>query len=269
MEKYFLDKIIDEGTTYRAESDKALIIEAVGTDSTSKAVLKVAGSPVLEIIDNAAPLHRINTNLNGPLKLGPQYIVVPPDKPFSFSGATDSLMRLIGNILVFEPDEVLPTEDRTRYGEQPRIYLSYIADSETRAAGTTITAGTEDTIGTPFTCPAGEKWTFAHLTMLNARYDTTVIAAKQFGFRIYVDDKPFDIVETAMGRLGIANRSAPYPPSEAINFVPFSLEAKPIVLTEGRTLKTTFINTDVDWTVPTGTTATFEWLYIGVKEILI
>lgn len=268
MKEYKLDKVIDVGTLYRAETDKAYIVKMLGTTSTTKATLSIAGVPCAEIIDVCAPLSVTSSNLLGPIDLNTLYVVIPPGKTFSFSGSSGSVMRLVGNIIELEPGEVLPSAQLARWTEQGKHYISYYADSETRAAGTVIPTGSEDTIGTPFTCPVGEEWDFNRFAMLNSRYDTTVLIAKQFGNRIYLDDKPIDIIETMMGRLGIANRSAPYPPSDAINEIPFTLTEKPIKVIAGRTLRISFINTDADWTVPAGTTATFEFLLVSEKRII-
>jgi len=267
MKQYLLDKVISEGTLYRSESDKALIIEKIGTNSSSKVTFSVAGSPVAEIINTFAPLTKVNTNLCGPFALGPNYIVVPQDKTFKFEGASGSYCRIIGRILEFEPDEALPSDYKTRYTEQGKRFISYQSGSYSSSAGASISAGQEETIMT-FTCPTGERWTFNSIYMGEVYTTGGTIAREALATRIYVDDKPFDIVETESGPLGIYSAAAPYPPREDVNYEAFSLEAKPIVLEPGHTLKVTWINTGSAATLASDETLEARVLIVGVKEYL-
>jgi len=267
MKKYFLDKTIAEGTDYRAETDKAFIIEEVGTNSGTKATLFVAGSPVLDIFDDIAPLRTINTNMNPLLKLGAQYVVVPAGKPFKFTGASGTFMRIKGNILVFEPDEVLPSADKARFMEQPRVFKSYQSGTYSSAAAASIAAGQEETI-LSWTVPAAEKWTFGELLMAETWTTADTIDREDLAVRIYIDDLPYDVVEAEMGRLGLHGTAAPHPAAEGKNMIPFSLAEKPIVLTEGRTLKITCINIGAAATLTTGETWEGRATVVGIKEIL-
>jgi len=267
MKKYFLDKTIAVDTLYRAENDKALIIEKVGTNSTSKATFSIAGSPVLDLIDKIAPIRTINTNMNPLLALGPQYLVVPPGKPFTFSGASGSELRLKGNILVFEPDEVLPSADKARFMEQPRIYKSYQSGTYSSAAAASIAAGQEETV-LSFTVPVGEKWTFGELFMAETWTTADTIDREDLAIRIYVDDLPYDVVESEMGRLGLHGTAAPHPAREDVNMTPFSLADKPITLDPGKTLKVTCINIGAAATLTAGETWEARVTIVGIKEIL-
>jgi len=67
---YKLDKLFKVGTLYRAEADKAYIVRKAGTTSTTLAKAIVAGSPVIELIQESAPAFPINTNLIPPWELG-------------------------------------------------------------------------------------------------------------------------------------------------------------------------------------------------------
>ena len=252
MKKYFLDKTIAVGTLYRAETDKAYVIKAIGTDSATKATLSVAGVPVAEIYSEMAPLYPTSGNLNGPINLGKLFIVIPPTKTFSFTGAAGSSMRLIGELIELEPGEVLPSDLLSRFTEQGRKFISYLTGSVTTAAGGTITAGTEtDIIVT--TVPVAERFILNRLYMAEGRLDDYT-PVPRFYSRIYVDGKPLDNVEATMGPLGIAGSSAPHPARIAVNTKPFSFEEKPLVLDAGKDLRITMINTGADYTVPTGRT---------------
>ena len=108
MQKYPLDKVLSAGVSYRAEEDKAYVITQIGTDSSTKAVLKVAGAPVGEFVTDFAPLVKSGSNAAGPYPLGPCFVVVPQDKVFSFEGASGSKLRIKGTILELEAGEALP-----------------------------------------------------------------------------------------------------------------------------------------------------------------
>jgi len=268
MQKYVLDKIISTGTDYRAEEDKAYVITYIGTDSSSKATFKVAGAPVGEFITDFAPLVKSNTNNAGPYPLGPCYIVVPRDKIFSFEGASGSKMRIKGMILELEAGEALPTDFRSRYAEQTKRYVSYIADSVTKSEGTTISAKEEITV-IDQTVPVGEKWLINSYFMAAALEDTTLLSTGNWAFRIYVEDKPLDIMDWDMGQLGIDHYSTPYPPTGTTNNQVFTLAEFPLELTAGKNIKVKVVNTSgSDYTVPTGSTFTAKALLVIVKEIL-
>jgi len=268
MQQYKLNKVFDVDTIYRAETDKAYFIQAIGTNSTTKAVVKVAGAPVAEILDEIAPKEKINTNLLGPVNLGPVSIVVPPNKTFEFSGSSGSELRAIGKILVLEPGEVLPGDLVDRYKAQATHYITYIRG--TYSHGTDVAWAADDENGVvDFTVPVKEKYT------LNKFFGGTVanvspsLAQKQFALRIYIEDKPYDIVETAMGKLGIEIFGCHLPPKEDVNFVPFTLEELPIVLEEGKNLKVKCINISGASISPTtGASLDVTVNMFAIKEIL-
>jgi len=265
--RYKLDKIFDVGVLYEAESDKAYLIERAGTDSTAKATLRVAEAPVGSIVADFAPLFETDANLLGPADLKLLRVVVPPGKKFSFTGAAGSKLRATGQILELAPGEVLPTDLAARAVEQTMRHVDYLIATLTKPAGTVIASGLEETVLT-FTCPPGEKWLFKNLLMAEAIVDTVSLPAHQFAFRIYVHEKPLDLIETKMGRKGIANRSAPYPPRDPVNREPFTLQDMPIELTAGRVLKIAYVNTDAAYTVPTGQTLAFKVLVVGEKALV-
>jgi len=268
MKKYVLDKIISVNTDYRAEEDKAYIITEIGTSSTSKATFYVAGSPVAEFINDFAPNFKINTNLAGPFKLGPTFIVVPQDKLFKFTGASGSTCRIKGTIIELEPGEALPGDYMSRYAEQPRKFITYDSGSETKSEGETISDKEEITI-IDHDVPAGEKHLFNSYLMAAALQDTTLLSADDWSVRIYIDDRPYDIMDWDMGPLGITHYATPYPPTATTNHHVFSLVEFPFELEPGKNLKIKLVNTSgSDYTVPTGTTWTGKALIVYVKEYL-
>jgi len=238
---YKLDKIFNVGTLYRAETDKAYVFRKIGTDSTTKLMVKVAGSPVAELLSEATPKYPINTNLNGPEDLGDLYIVVPPSKPLEIEGESGKDLRAIGNIQILAAGETLPAGLLTRADEQAKKFLSYERGTYSHGTDAAWAADVENTVLT-FTCPQGERWTFNRYLGATVANVAGGLKQGQFGVRLYVDDLPFDIIEAAMGRKGIDVISCHLPAKEDVNSEPFTLADFPIELAPGRTLKISCIN---------------------------
>jgi len=268
MEKYFLDKTISVDKSYRTETDKAYVVFKVGTNSTSKATLTVAGSPVLETIDITGNLRPINTNLTGPLPLGAQFVVIPPAKPFSFSGSSGSYMRLVGEIIELAPGEVLPTDLLSRFTEQPRVFRSYLTGTYSSAAAASIAENAEFDVIPTASVPVGEKWTFDSLYMGEVWTTADTIARELLTSRIYVNGKPLDIIEKDMGPLGIYGSAAPHPPRETVNEKAFTFEDKPLILEPGNDYRVTCINTGAAATLGAGETLEARVKWVFVKELL-
>jgi len=263
---YRLDKCFDVGTVYRAESDKVYVIRKIGTNSTTKAIVKVAGAPCCEILAESAPKYPIYTNLLPPFELGAEYIVVPPDKTLEIEGESGKDIRAIGSILVLSPGEILPAGLLTRYNEQGKKFKSYQRGTYSHGTDAAWGDGVENNVIT-FTCPAGEKWTFNDFLGATVANVSGGLLQGQFGIRIYVDDLPFDIIEAVMGRKGIDCLSCHLPPKEDVNEEPFMLTDLPITLGPGRTLRISCINVSGGSISPTtGTSLTVTVNIRGIRE---
>jgi hypothetical protein len=211
------------------------------------------------------------------LELGDLRIIVPPSKVLRFSGSSGSTLRIVGKIIELEPGESLPAGLLARYTEQSKKYISYQTGNVTVAAGGVVSAGTETKV-IDFTCPAGEKWTFAHKYQAEGRLDN-LVAVPQFFSQIRINDDPLDILSTEMGPKGIAGSSAPNPPrdvdttttdivAQLVEKVAATLEDMKIELVPGVNLKVYMINTGADYTVPTGRTLNQIIHMVGVKEFI-
>jgi hypothetical protein len=263
--KLILDKLFDVGVTYRCEEDKYYVIRKVGTNSTSKATLYIDGHPVLDIIDKIAPNAQTSGNRNQLLDLGELYLVVPRNKTLNFTGSTGSTMRLVGELYILGAGESESPEHLSRFKAQSTNYFTYLSASVSKSAGTVISAGAEETV-LDWTAPVDETWTFDNLYMAEGMSDTTNVP--QMYSRIYIEESPLDLLQTAMGKKGISGLSAPYPPRDAVNAVPFSLKDMPLEILPGKSLRITYVNTGSDYTVPTGTTFSFNVVLVGKRKIL-
>jgi len=238
---YILDKVLKVGVLYRSEPDKAYVIKAVGTDSTTKATLTVEGAPVLETIDVLSRLETRDVSRFPPLDLQANYVVVPPDKVFSFTGSSGSKMRLKGDLLSLAPGEVLPSAQAARYAEQTRKYYIYSDRINGIGESATWADGAEYDIVT-FTAPAGERHLFnryVYVERLGVIVDDT---AGVIALRFYVNDRPLDVHDPAKAPLGIDTLRGHWYTAATSYFTPFSVEAMPITLEPGHSLRITARN---------------------------
>ena len=275
MKTYLLDKVISVNTTYRAETDKAYVIKAIGTDSSSKATLYVDETPVLETLTTLAPLFKTSSNLLGPFKLGNLFIVVPPTKTFRFTGASGSKMRIIGDIVELAPGETLTPDLMSRYSAQGREYYTYLSFSYSHGTDTAWSAGDENVIGyggtsgAAFTGPVAEKWTLNNFIGVDIDNVSGGLTYGQFGLRFYINDRPLDIVDTNMGPIGIDVYSMPLPPADTTNEVPFMLTEKPFEIEPGMDFKITLTNVSGSDISPTSGASIDVTVYaIAIRKLL-
>jgi len=233
---YILDKVLKTGVLYRSEPDKAYVVKAVGTDSTTKATLTVEGAPVLETVNLLSLLEARDVERFPPLDLGLNYVVVPPDKVFSFSGSSGSRMRLMGELLSLAPGEVLPSAQAARYAEQTKRYYTYSEGVNGIGASASWADGTEYDI-VSFTAPAGERHLFNRYAYVER---TGVIAddpAATVALRFYVDDKPLDVHDPAKAPLGIDTLRGHWYTAATSYLKPFPVDQMPITLEPGHSLR--------------------------------
>jgi len=86
MPRYYeLDKFLSAGTEYEMAPDEFLVIQKVGTDDTSLAMLKIDGRETGDFRDLVAPVHQTSTNMLPLLDLKSLYYVVPQNKKVVFT----------------------------------------------------------------------------------------------------------------------------------------------------------------------------------------
>jgi len=195
------------------------------------------------------------------LELSDLYVVIPPDKVFSFSGSSGSEMRIEGQLIELEPGEVLPSGILARYSEQGKRYLTYTEGTYSHGTDTAWPNREEHEV-VNVTAPVKEKYTYKY------RFGAVVSniptpSEKQFAIRFYIDDKPLDNIEYVMGEHGIEIFSCYLPPDEAKNFEYGDLHDFPIELAEGVNLKVKCVNVSGASISPTAGTS------LDVKIILV
>ena len=259
MAKYYiLDKIFAVGTEYRAEDDKLYVITKLGCDS-GEVIPTVDGQKIGKLHADFAPLHRTSSNKLGPFDLKELFIVVPPRKLLKFEG-TAAKVRAIGKIIELEPGEAPPTDLIARYNAHGKNYWTY--EKASKSLGTDVAWKADQEIELLTLKPTTiEKYLFDSIIMV--KISNATIAEGDVALRIYVDDKPLDILEKAMGKLGIDVLSCPYPPADSTEEIPFSLKDLPVEIPGDHTIKFTVINVSGnDITPPSGSSITIDLLVV-------
>jgi hypothetical protein len=240
-ERYILDKVLKTGTLYRAEDDKYLVVEAAGTNSTSKGTLTVDGSVVLELLDGVAKLQPRDVDRFGPMSLGKNSVVVPPKKLFSFTGSSGSALRVVGSLMVLGPGEGILTPHLARFSEQPKRYYTYETGINGIGASSEWAADAEYTV-IDVTCSPGERWTFDRYLRVER---TGVIAddtAGSVALKFYLNDRPLDILDPSLCPRGVDTLVGHYYDGTNSYYIPVDLSSMPFVLEAGRNLKVKAVN---------------------------
>jgi len=263
MKVYKLDKIYSIGTTYRTEEDKALIIEAIGTDVSDTVTCFIDGTYTTKFNSVFAPLKEDVNNALGLLQLGDYYLVVPPDKPFRFESKTAGKVRVKGKLLVFGHGEVLPPNYLSRFSEQGTKYVTFVQGSYTSAAGATIPKG-EVGVCINLTPGIGERYVFNSYALFTASTSAGSIPSEDLAFRFYIDDNPVDIVEDKMGPLGFTSIGSSYPPKYNASLEIFDMSDFVIDLMPGKNLKVKVVNNGPEKTLASGETLSANILLVAI-----
>jgi len=206
VREFPLDKYLASGTEYSTDKRQALVIERVGTDSTTKGTLSVQGTPVLELIVNLAPLRKNTGVAVGPLDLGDLYVVVPPETDVKFEGASGSYLRIIGKVLQLEPGEGLPSAYEARFRTQGDHYITYLYGYHDHGTDATWAADDEEEV-ISLTPKTIEKYVLDGLMALAKSGKT--FTPRMFALTAYLDNSPLEFLFSPTLREGIDVYSLP------------------------------------------------------------
>jgi len=234
MVSYFsLDKIMSVDTEYETTRRLGYVIRKVGTDSSSSAKLVIDGKELGSIITTVAPIHKTSSNLLGPLALGDEFLVVPPDTKFKFTGASGSKMRIVGEIVSLGSGEGFPSDLMNRFLNQHKLYRTLYSGSFSLGTDVAWVDGAvyEVLSLTPLT---SEKVTLDDIVLVSISGDT--VSEGDFGVEFYLDNVPFEpeVAESLMR--GIDSKAMPSPPADSTEEIPFSLKNFPIEVLGDHTL---------------------------------
>lgn len=264
MKVYKLDKIVPTNTELTMEPYRAYVIEAWGTNDTAEVTAYIDAKKVGSILANLAPLRKTTSNLGGPLPLGQNYLVVPPDKTYKFTGTSAKLVHIMGKIVELAVGESLPADYLSRFGSQHMEYVTCLEGS-TVGTGTNFADGAEVTLKslTPSTV---EQYTFNSRMYVNqVAAGSDAEAEGDLGVRFYLDGVPFDILKSGTGKRGIARMSMEIPDTATYGkaFEPFTLEDNPIVVPGDKTFEVKLMNVSGD-KLFSSTQAQFRWYGVAV-----
>ena len=265
-EKYILDKALKHDTLYRSEPDIYYVVERVGTDSTSRAKLEVDGSTVLEIINTIARPHPTDVNRFPPIELQKNYLVIPPDKTFKYTGELGKTMRLLGWLFALAPGEAMVPAYASRFTEQPRKYYTYTSGTWTPASGGTLEVKEEKTV-IDTTCDAGERWRFDRYLYVKRKNELEHKTFRNIGLRMFVDDRPLDNIDPDKAPIGLDSNAGDYCVDTTHYYMPVALEQTPIALEPGRNLKIKICNIS-DAAITYSATVQAEIIAVKQRELL-
>ena len=222
-----LDKIVPAGTTFTMEKREAFIINFIGTNSATDGTLRIDDKPVITIKSLVAPHRLRDANLLGPLQLGDFYIVIPPETKYLWDAPSGTVLRIIGTKLLFEPGEALGEPYMARYRSQFNEGLTYLEASYSHGVDAAWPAGLERQV--LYIKPAViERYVFNNVLMAEVANVAGGVAEGDWGILIYVDGQPLDFIHHSGEKRGIELLSAPRPPTDTTDEVPFSLAQYPI-----------------------------------------
>jgi hypothetical protein len=263
MEKFKLDKVFSTGTLFRAETDKAYVIRKIGTDVSDTVTLRVAGVPCADIRQELASISVTSSNVSGLFDLKEDFVVIPNTKTFDFVSETSGRVRVVGEVIELLPGESLTTDLLSRFSSQGKKFITFTYN--TLNIGTSWASGQDFTL-INLTAQVKETLRISH--RLGFDVDNLPAANNvpgQIAVRFFLNDKPLDIVESSMGKLGIDFWGMRLPPTLTNNFEVGSLNDFPIHLTEGMNLKVKLVN--VGASITSGTAMVLKGLMFYEKVV--
>ena len=235
-EKYILDKALKTGVLYRTEPDMYYVIEAIGTDSTTEGKLEIDGSTVLKTLDDLAQPQPTDAKRFPPMELKSNYLVIPPDKTFQFTGSSGSIMRILGSMFALAPGETMVPAHASRFTEQPRKYYEYETGTWTPTVDGTMADKEEQEVISK-SVPAGERWRVDRYLYVERKAHLKDKKFGIIGLRLYVDDKPLDNIDPEKGPIAMDSNRGDYYDGATHFYMPLALELAPIALDAGRNIK--------------------------------
>jgi hypothetical protein len=249
---------IKTGIKYYTGKDFGLKIEKIGTNSSGDAYLWIGNDRLGAINSLIAPIHRTSSNLLGPLDLRDKYYYIPPNKDFTFTGDSGSLMRLIGKIVRLEATGEVPPEAGARGATQTKNYMTYVQG--TASLGTNVALPKDGEILVLSLTPSSiETYVFSGPIMVSV--DNYTPSEGDLALRFFLDSGYLDNLTDLPGtdiRGGIDIKNLPRPPADTTEEDVFTLLANPITVVGPHTLKLYIRNTKgADISPASGTALSF------------
>jgi len=230
---YSIRKTLKTNTTYVMEKDRYFVIERIGTDVNGKVTVKVDGIPVAELHSTITPMAKTASNLFGPLELNDLYIVVPPERQLYLESSTSGNVAVYGKLVILAPGETVPTEHMTRYNAYDKRKLALLDVSYT--VGSSFAADGEANI-VDINPPTIEDWMFNRRVGISISGLSTTLTYGMLAVKFYFDGKALDLLLNTAGPHGIDVIHLPLPPTNSVNYEPFSFKEMNMLVPGGHTL---------------------------------
>jgi len=224
---------------YKAQANAFFIFNSIGTN-VDLDYIEIEGRKTTPVDSILAPQTRTSSNLFGPEELEELYLVVPPNHRFKFVSSASGKVVCYGVMGLLGLGEGLPADVVNRFNNMNITYKKPLTLSKTLATDQSIADGEEIVIGEirPTTI---ERYVLDDVIGFTST-NTGTPAPGRIAVRFYYDDVPLDILDTAMGHLGIDSYVMPLPPTADRCFDAFWLREHPIVVEPNHVLKVTAIN---------------------------
>jgi len=263
--KFALDIYLTQGSVYETGPREVLVIHKIGTNGTDFANpphLRIDNKPLGNIIQDLAPLHKINTRFVPLLNLGPLYYVCPPETEIVVEGATGNIIRCKGVLMKLAVGEAMPTALMDRFNAQPNHYLTYVRSTYSHGTDEALAADAEVEV-ISYTPKTIEKAIVNGLLM--AKVTNYTPSEQDLATRFYIEGAPADFILEKTKTGGIDFMSTPYPPAETTEHESFTLVDTPLEVLGDHTLSVTARNISGGAISPaTGTSLTFDIL-VGIE----
>jgi hypothetical protein len=222
-----LDKVLTAGVEAKTDEREALIIRAIGTDSTTDAYLEIEEKPTGKIKSIVAPMYLRDANLLGPMRLGDLFYVVPPATKVVFKGAPGSKCRIIGEKILLDPGERLGEPYISRYAKQTDEYKTFVEATFSKDTGVAWAADEENVVYS-LTPSSIEKYVFDDVVMFSISNVSGGVSPGDFAWLVKIDNVPLEnIVGTNIQR-GFDLVAYPRPPTDTSEESPITLANMPI-----------------------------------------
>jgi len=254
VKAYYIDKILDVGTTYEMPSNLAWYIHAIGTDSSTPITVSIGGRETLYLDSDVAPIHENDNNMLGPRDLGEFWIAIPPNEEFKFSGSSGAKVRVIGKAVRLEYGEPAPSDIKQRFEQQTNAYLRLV--SNTVSLGTDVAWSAGDT-QTLLTLQAGAYEKYILDDFLGIKIENVTVSEGDVYVYFALDDVEHEYYVPTNSDVGIDVTTMPLPPTSSVEYKPFSMSVIPYTVEKEHTFKILAKNVSgSDLTPATGTSIT-------------
>jgi len=230
-----LDKIITQGTVYKTASREVLIIEEIGTNSTTIGNMSIDRKVTTYLRDLVGPMHTTTSNLLGPLDLKDLFLVVPPETEFEWQGGSGTKARLLGRKQILAPGEKISGELDARFKAQVNSYKTTLEATYSHGTDVAWPAGLEKEV-LSLTPKTIEAYKFDDIIEVSIANVSGGVAEGDWSITFYLDNNPIENIFGTNVKEGIDVLSMPRPPAGTTELEAFTLERFPITVFGDHTL---------------------------------